>query len=107
MAPVVDDAERDCAAKVVRLLVEDPEGAELARRHGVHAVPTFLVLDGSDAEVRRLVGQQPSAAIREALRTAWPLLCGAAPFDVGGAAIPAIPGGGGGAAEGHTRSRGG
>jgi cytochrome c-type biogenesis protein len=88
MAPVVDEAERDCATKVVRLLVEEPEGADLARRHAVRAVPTFLVLDGSGAEVRRLVGQQPVAALRDALRTASPLLCGALPPDLGAVRAP-------------------
>ena len=91
MAPVVDEAERDCATKVVRLLVEESEGGDLARRHAVRAVPTFLVLDASGAEVRRLVGQQPVSALRDALRTASPLLCGALPQEVGG---PGAPGGG-------------
>lgn len=88
MAPVLEEAERDCATRVVRLLVEEPEGAALARRHGVRAVPTFLVLDGAGAEVRRLVGQQPVSAIREALRTVSPLLCGALPLDLGARPAP-------------------
>jgi cytochrome c-type biogenesis protein len=88
MVPVIDDAERDCATKVVRLLVEEPEGADLARRHAVRAVPTFLVLDAQGAEVRRLVGQQPAAAVRDALRTVSPLLCGALPLDAGAGRAP-------------------
>jgi cytochrome c-type biogenesis protein len=77
MAPVVEEAERGCAAKVVQLLVEEPRGAAVAREHAVHAVPTFLVLDADGAEVARLVGAQPAAAIRDALRRVSPLLCSA------------------------------
>lgn len=78
MAPVVADAERGCPMKVVRAYVEEPAGAELARRRGIRGVPTFLVLDVSDVEVRRLVGQQPADAIRGALELVSPHLCEAA-----------------------------
>lgn len=75
MAPVVAEAERGCAKRIVRAYVEDPSGAELARRHQVRGVPTFLVLDASDAEVRRLVGQQTASAVRGALQLVSPDLC--------------------------------
>lgn len=75
MAPVVVDAERGCPSKVVRAFVEEPRGADLARRHAVRGVPTFLVLDASGAEVERLVGQQPAAAVRRALELVSPGAC--------------------------------
>lgn len=80
MAPVVAEAERGCPTKVVRAYVEEPAGAELARRHRIRGVPTFLVLDASDAEVKRLVGQQPASAVRSALELVSPELCRAAPL---------------------------
>jgi cytochrome c-type biogenesis protein len=84
MAPVVAEAERGCPMKVVRTLVEEPAGAELARRHRVHGVPTFLVLDAHDAEVKRLVGEQPASEVRSALELVSPQLCRAAPPGAGG-----------------------
>ncbi|ABS28303.1 cytochrome c biogenesis protein CcdA [Anaeromyxobacter sp. Fw109-5] len=78
MEPVVAEAERGCpGAHVQRRLVEEPEGAELARRHGVRGVPTFLVLDGSGREVRRLVGAQSVEALAGALQLATGRLCDA------------------------------
>ena len=79
MAPVVAEAERGCPMKVVHAYVEDAAGADLARRHGVRGVPTFLVLDPSGAEVRRLVGQQPADAIRSALESVSTHMCEAVP----------------------------
>jgi cytochrome c-type biogenesis protein len=75
MAPVVAEAERGCPMSVIRTFIEEPAGAELARRHGVRGVPTFLVLDASDAEMKRLVGQQPADAIRHALELVSPHVC--------------------------------
>ncbi len=84
MAPVVAEAERGCPMKVVRTLVEEPAGADLARRHRVRGVPTFLVLDAHDAEVKRLVGEQPASEVRRALELVSPQLCRAAPLGAGG-----------------------
>lgn len=81
MAPVVAEAERGCpGARVQERPVEEPEGRELARRHGVRGVPTFLVLDASGREVRRLVGAQPVEAIEEALQLATGRICDARPL---------------------------
>lgn len=86
MAPVVAEAERGCPIKVVRTYLEEPAGAELARRHAIRGVPTFLVLDASDAEVKRLVGQQPAGAVRGALELVSPHVCETMWPDAGGAA---------------------
>ena len=79
MRPIVAEAERGCPAKVVRAFVEEPAGADLARRHRIRGVPTFLVLDASGGEVKRLVGRQPAAAVRDALQLVSPELCRATP----------------------------
>ncbi len=75
MAPVVEQAERGCPVKVVQALVEEPAGADLARRFAIRGVPTFLVLDARGGEMRRLVGQQTAAAVREALELVSPRVC--------------------------------
>lgn len=80
MEPVVAQAERGCpGARVIRRYVEDPDGASLARSHGVRGVPTFLVLDASGKEVRRLVGAQPVEVLADALHLATGRLCTALP----------------------------
>jgi cytochrome c-type biogenesis protein len=84
MEPVVAEAERGCATKVTRVLAEDPAGAEMVRRHGVRGVPTFLVLDASGREVKRLVGEQRADDLRRALELATARLCATWP-DVGSA----------------------
>lgn len=81
MEPVVAQAERGCpGARVIRRYVEDPDGAALARSHGVRGVPTFLVLDASGKEIRRLVGAQPVEALADALHLATGRLCTALPL---------------------------
>ncbi|WP_242393219.1 cytochrome c biogenesis protein CcdA [Anaeromyxobacter oryzisoli] len=78
MEPVVAEAERACpGVHVVRRVVEDPEGAALARQHAIRGVPTFLVLDASGNELRRLVGAQPVEAVAAALELATGRLCAA------------------------------
>lgn len=62
MAPIVDDVERRCSAggrPLVRVNVDDDAGQALAARYGIRAVPTFVSVDASGAEVERLVGAQP------------------------------------------------
>jgi cytochrome c-type biogenesis protein len=79
MEPVVAEARRRCAGKslaVDRRYVEDPSGAELARRHAVLGVPTFLLLDEDGREVSRLVGEQPLAALEGAMRDLTDGRCG-------------------------------
>lgn len=70
MAPVVARARSRCAGAHLRVEtfgVETAEGAALARRHAVRGVPTFLLFDASGAEVGRLVGEQPLAALERAM----------------------------------------
>jgi cytochrome c-type biogenesis protein len=70
MAPIVARARSRCAGEHLRietLGVETAEGAALARRHAVRGVPTFLLFDASGAEVGRLVGEQPLAALEAAM----------------------------------------
>jgi hypothetical protein len=68
MEPVVAEAERRCAARVVRAFIEDGDGAALKLRHGITGVPTFLVLGAGGEEVDRLVGLQSVESVRRALR---------------------------------------
>jgi cytochrome c-type biogenesis protein len=71
MAPIVEAARQRCAGPHLAVelhRVESAEGAALARRHAVRAVPTFLLLDDSGAEVARLVGEQPLDALERAMR---------------------------------------
>ena len=70
MKPVVAQARSRCAGKHLRIeqrSIESAEGAALARSHAVRGVPTFLLLDGEGAEVARLVGEQPLAALERAM----------------------------------------
>ncbi|HEX9049903.1 MAG TPA: cytochrome c biogenesis protein CcdA [Anaeromyxobacter sp.] len=70
MAPVVAAAKGRCAGKHLRVeqrTIESDAGAALARSHAVRGVPTFLLLDGQGAEVARLVGEQPLAALEKAM----------------------------------------
>jgi len=56
--PIVDGLERELEgqARVVRLSVLGELGREVARRHGVMAVPTFLIFDGQGELIERQVG---------------------------------------------------
>jgi hypothetical protein len=70
MAPVVAAARGKCAGKHLRIeqrTIESAAGAALARSHAVRGVPTFLLLDAKGAEVSRLVGEQPLAALEQAM----------------------------------------
>lgn len=80
MEPVVAEARRSCGhVHVEQAYVEESRGSALARRHGVRGVPTFLVLDAKGREVSRLVGEQPLAALVDAMQQVSPQLCGAWP----------------------------
>jgi cytochrome c-type biogenesis protein len=68
MEPVIAEAERRCGTRVVRAFIEDADGAALQLRHGIAAVPTFLVLGAGGEEVDRLVGVQSVEIVRRALR---------------------------------------
>lgn len=71
MEPVVRAAEHGCAGRSVqvqRVQVDGPGGRELARKHGVLGVPTFLFVDAQQREVARLVGEQPLASLEQSLQ---------------------------------------
>jgi cytochrome c-type biogenesis protein len=79
MEPVVAEAKERCAGRslaVEQRFLEDPSGSELARRHAVRGVPTFLLLDRDGREVSRLVGEQPLAALESAMRDLTDGRCG-------------------------------
>jgi thioredoxin-related protein len=54
----VDGLERDLEgqAEVVRLSILSEMGREVAQRHGVRSVPTFLIFDAAGTLVGREVG---------------------------------------------------
>ena len=56
--PIVDRLERELEgqARVVRVSVLSELGREVAQRHGVRGVPTFLVFDGQGNLIERQVG---------------------------------------------------
>ena len=55
---MVDRLERELEgqARVVRLSVLDPVGSEIARRHNVASLPTFLIFDGDGNLIERQMG---------------------------------------------------
>jgi cytochrome c-type biogenesis protein len=79
MEPVVAQARERCAGRalaVEKRFVEDPAGEQLASRHAVRGVPTFLLLDEEGREVSRLVGEQTLAALESAMRDLTEGRCG-------------------------------
>jgi thioredoxin-related protein len=56
--PIVDGLERELEgqARVVRLSVLSELGQQVAQRHDVRSVPTFLVFDGQGNLIERQVG---------------------------------------------------
>jgi cytochrome c-type biogenesis protein len=64
--PVVDRLERDLEgeARVLRLSAFSTVGRQLAGRHGVRGVPTFLLFDGSGKMVHYQVGRLDADRIK-------------------------------------------
>ena len=56
--PIVDGLERSLEgqARLVRVSILSRRGREMARRHGVMGVPTFLIFDGQGNLIGRQVG---------------------------------------------------
>jgi cytochrome c-type biogenesis protein len=70
MAPVVAAAEQDCSrhgVRIERIDVSTRQGRDLAGRHGILGVPTFLFLEREGSEVARLVGEQPPQVLIQSL----------------------------------------
>lgn len=59
MAPAVDQLSRKYPVKKVNI----DRSPALAKRYGVEAVPTFVVVDGSGRELDRTSGLQPAASL--------------------------------------------
>lgn len=78
MAPVLEDVVRGCDASdaVVRVRLEDENGAGLASRYGVRVVPTFVSLDAAGAEVERRVGEQSRDDLARAIGEVRGRACG-------------------------------
>lgn len=64
--PVVDRLERDLEgqAQVLRLSVWGSVGRQLAARHGVHSVPTFVLFDGQGQMVHHQVGKLDAEQVK-------------------------------------------
>lgn len=78
MRPVIAEAERSCDAPpgtVTPVDLTDERGRALARRYAVRVVPTFLSVDAHGDEVARLVGEQDSRALGQALGDVRAELC--------------------------------
>ncbi len=70
MRPLVRKAEQHCRLHpggVLQIDVDTPNGAALARRYKVHVVPTFMLLDETNQESSRLVGEQSLSTLEAAL----------------------------------------
>lgn len=78
MRPVIAEAERLChapAGTVQTVDLGDERGRALARRYAVRVVPTFLSVDASGEEVARLVGEQDTRALGQAIGDVRAELC--------------------------------
>ncbi len=70
MQPIIDGLKSECSAHgvVVRQVeIRQALGRSLVARHQVVGVPTFLVLDREGSLVRKLVGVQSEASLKDAV----------------------------------------
>lgn len=70
MEPLVDELAarcRDRGVAVEKIDVAEERNEHLLEEHRVVGVPTFLFMDGSGAEVARLIGRQPPETLNQAL----------------------------------------
>ena len=65
MTPVIDDIRDayDRQLTVVYATIDEPEGKELAHRHGIIGYPTMLLLDSDGQEVGVLRGVVPKTLL--------------------------------------------
>jgi len=70
--PIVDGLERELEgqAQVVRLSILSGPGREMARRHGIMRVPTFLIFDGQGNLIGRQAGLPDRGKIKSLVATA-------------------------------------
>jgi thioredoxin-like negative regulator of GroEL len=68
MNPIVDGLEAKYAGRVNIMWqdVDEPAAQEMARKHQVRAVPTFVLLDSSDQVVGYWLGLQSPQVFEEA-----------------------------------------
>lgn len=79
MAPLVQSIDHACSGVGVgvhRVDVGSPSGRELARRHGVVGVPTFVTLERGQRVRARLVGEQSREQLVEAMEDLAGAHCG-------------------------------
>jgi thioredoxin-like negative regulator of GroEL len=69
MTPIVDGIKRQYRGQlnVVQVSMDETEGKELAREHGVVGAPTILLLDSDGNQVSILRGLLPPPLIRQAV----------------------------------------
>jgi len=68
MEPIVDGLEEEYGrdVRIVRVDIDTARGKRLAKEYGFIGQPTFIFFDGSEEEVRRLMGpQDPEVLARE------------------------------------------
>jgi hypothetical protein len=60
MKPIVDGLEETYGEDypIVRVDIDTKQGKQVARDHGFIGQPTFILMDASGEEVRRLMGPQ-------------------------------------------------
>ena len=78
MAPVIAELERRCTdndGTVVHANIESPAGRALARRFGIHAVPTLVEIDEDGNETARVIGERTLADLTVALQSVSPNGC--------------------------------
>jgi len=78
MRPVVDRlvaACRELDTRIVRVDVATPQGRALADRHGVRGTPTFVLIDESGRETKRLLGERTQADVAAAVEATFGLSC--------------------------------
>ena len=67
MAPIVDGLEETYGEDfpIVRIDIETRQGKQVARDHGFIGQPTFIFVDASGEEVRRLMGPQAPETLQQ------------------------------------------
>lgn len=60
MNPIVDGLEKEYGRefKIVRVDIDEQQGKQLAREHGLIGQPAYVLFDKSGTTVRRLMGAQ-------------------------------------------------
>jgi|GEM_PF-1152488 len=72
MKPIMDDLEDEYGDdfKFVRVNVDTNRGKDRARAHGLIGQPAYLIFNGSDEQVRRLMGAHSRSTLDRAIEQA-------------------------------------